>query len=86
MQDSNATERHAAAADLDPLRMIVHAEEKLTGFRQNLVQQAFDAAIRASEGADPAELDALIRLHAGVKAIDFALANKPSVYRMAAPI
>jgi hypothetical protein len=72
--------------ELDPIRLIVEAEENLMGFRQNLVIRAFETAIRAAEGADPADLDALIRLHAGIRAIDFALANKPSAYKLTAPI
>jgi hypothetical protein len=86
MADDQASTGHVAPEGLDPLRMIVHAEEKLMGYRQNLVQQAWDTAIKASETSDAAQLDSLIRLHAGVRAIDFALANKPSVYRMIAPI
>jgi hypothetical protein len=72
--------------DLDPIRLIVAAEENLTGFRQNLILQVWETAVKASETATPGDLDALVRLHAAIKAIDFALANKPSVYREAAPI
>jgi hypothetical protein len=86
MADDQVSTDTAAPADLDPLRIIVQAEEKLMGFRQNLVQQAWDAAMEASESADPDQLDRLIRLHAGIRAIDFAFANRPSLYRMMAPI
>ncbi len=70
----------------DPLREIVKAEENLMGFRQNLIQQAWEAAIKAAGTGEPADLDALIRLHAGIKAIDYALAQKPSAYKYMAPI
>ena len=71
---------------LDPLRMIVKAEENLMGFRQNLTQKAWEAAVKAAETGEPADLDALIRLHAGIRAIDYALAQKPSIYKYLSPI
>jgi hypothetical protein len=87
MADDDAPVRASqTAADLDPVRMIVHAEENLMGFRKNMILQAWETAVLASETADPADLDRLIRLHAGIRAIDFAMANKPSVYKMMAPI
>ena len=72
--------------DLDPIRLFVQAEERMMGFRQNMQQRAWELALKASDSADPADLDALIRLHAGIRAIDYALTVKPSVYREAAPI
>jgi hypothetical protein len=72
--------------DLDPIHLIIQAEERLMGFRQNLQRSAWDMALKASESAAPEELDALIRLHAGIRAIDFALASKPSVYSQTTPI
>jgi hypothetical protein len=71
---------------LDPLRLILGAEENLMGFRQNLILQAWEAAVLAAESAEPADLDKLIRLHAGIQAIDFALAQRPSAYKFTAPI
>ena len=76
----------ADPAALDPLKQIVKAEENLTSFRQNLIEKAFETAISAAETSEPAKLDDLIRLHAAIKAIDYALANKPSVYKLMAPI
>lgn len=70
----------------DPLRQIVKAEENLMGFRQNLIQKAWEAAVKAAETAEPADLDELVRLHAAIKAIDYALAQKPSAYKYMAPI
>jgi hypothetical protein len=71
---------------LDPLRQIVKAEENLAGFRQNLIEKAWNTAVMAAESGDAAKLDELIRVHAAIKAIDHAMANKPSMYRMMAPI
>lgn len=76
----------ADAATLDPLRQIVEAEENLASFRQNLIEKTFETAILAAETSEPAKLDELIRLHAAIKAIDYALANKPSAYKLMAPI
>ena len=76
----------AKPAELDPLRMAVGAEENLMSYRQSLMQQTWEAALKASETRDQGDLDALIRLHAAIKAIDHALAHKPSVYKMLAPI
>ena len=70
----------------DPVRMILAAEENLQGFRQNLVLQAWETAVKAAETAAPGDLDALIRLHATIKAIDFAMAQRPSAYKFTAPI
>jgi hypothetical protein len=81
-----ATMTDTQKSELDPLHLIVKAEENLMGFRQNLIQQAWEQAVRAAESSEPADLDALIRLHAGIRAIDYALAQKPSVYKMMAPI
>lgn len=81
--DAPATTGKAAP---DPLRMILAAEENLQGFRQNLMMQAWESAVKAAETGAPADLDALIRLHAGIRAIDFALAQRPSAYKFTAPI
>lgn len=72
--------------DLDPTRMMVKAEENLKGFRQNLIEQTWGAAVKAGETGQSADLDALVRLHQAIQAIDFALAWKPSAYRYTTPI
>ena len=74
-----------AAKELDPVRMIIAAEENVMGYRQNLILRAWEMAVKAADG-DQAALDELIRVHAGIKAIDYALAQKPSVYKFTAPI
>ncbi len=85
-QETSSFAGASRPADLDPIRLIVRSEEMLKGLRQNLVEQAWTTAARAAEGNSREDLDALIRVHAAIQAIDFALANKPSVYREAAPI
>jgi hypothetical protein len=73
-------------ADLDPIHLYVQAEERLMGLRQNLTQQVYETAMRAGETAETADLDALVRLYTAIQAIDYAIAHKPSAYKMAAPI
>jgi hypothetical protein len=75
-----------AHPNLDPTRLMLKAEENLKGFRQNLIEQTWEAAVKAGETGLPADLDALVRLYSGIKAIDFALAQKPSAYRYNTPI
>jgi hypothetical protein len=73
-------------ADLDPIHLYVQAEERLMGLRQNLTQQVYETAMRAGETAKAEDLDALVRLYTAIQAIDFAIAHKPSAYKMSAPI
>jgi hypothetical protein len=75
-----------AHPDLDPTRLMLKAEENLKGYRQNLIEQTWETAVKAAESGLPADRDELVRLYSAIKAIDFALAQKPSAYRYNTPI
>ena len=79
---TDGNQRRYDEGALDRLRFIAHAREM--GFPMDSVK----AMLRLSRHPDePCEdLDALVRLYTAIQAIDFAIAHKPSAYKMSAPI